>query len=136
MAGNKNSGRKRKPTELKVLEGSFRRDRHGNAPLVSGKFPEAPVHLLEAERQLWETFPKPAWIVESDVAAVDGAVSIYAALIACRQMEQRSVDAEVKLWGRLMTYLSALGLTPADRSKMAPARVDDSADDKWAGLLG
>jgi phage terminase small subunit len=35
----------------------------------------------------------------------------------------------------LMSILSSLGLTPADRAKMQAPKVDDEAADKWAGLL-
>ena len=163
MPGNKRSGRKRKPTELKVLEGSFRKDRHGDEPRVTGVFPPAPAHLSEAERRLWETLPRVPWIVESDTIAVNAAVSIFERILRNQTAQQATPDAgnplafkltydgdgnqnmepkenplitqELKLWGRLMSILASLGLTPADRAKMAAPRVDGTADDKWAGIL-
>ena len=156
------SGRKRKPLEMRVIEGTFRQDRHGDSPRVSGGFPSAPAHLLEAEKALWETFPRVPWIVESDVLAVNAAVSIYERILRNQKAQQATETAgnplaykftpsadgepnmepkenplitqELKLWGRLMSVLASMGLTPADRAKMATPKVDD-ADDKWAGIL-
>lgn len=136
------AGRKRTPTGLKLLEGTFRKDRaRGEPPVVPG-FPAAPGCLSEAERGLWETFPKPTWIGQTDVVAVHAAVSMYARVIGNQQAQRVAdedktrvlVDQELKLWGRLMSILGTLGLTPADRSKMqAPKSAD--VEDKWAGIL-
>lgn len=156
------SGRKPKPTELKVLEGSFRKDRHGHAPQVAGVFPAAPTYLSEAERKLWEAFPKPTWIVETDVVAVHAAVSIYERILRNQKAQQATdtagaslaykytydadgnqnaepkenplITQELKLWGRLMSVLATLGLTPADRAKMQAPKGED-VQDKWAGIL-
>jgi phage terminase small subunit len=146
------SGRKAKPIERKVLEGSFRKDRHGGAPAVSGGFPKAPRHLSAAERRLWKAFPHPAWIGETDVVAVTAAVSTYARILKNHKAQHASEEAgaplvgddghenplitqEIKLWGRLMSILGTLGLTPADRAKMQAPRVNETAEAKWAGLL-
>jgi hypothetical protein len=133
------SGRKRKPVELRVIEGTFRPETHGQAPVVTGPFPTPPETLSESEQQLWATFPRAPWIQETDRLAVNGAVSVYAQILQVQRIAREkgvpAVDAEVKLWGRLMTYLSALGLTPADRSKMSIKQVDEQTEDKWAGIL-
>lgn len=141
MAGNHRSGRKRKPTALKILEGSFRKDRHAAEPQVVGGFPEAPEGLSEGERQLWETFPRVPWIVQSDRIALHGAVSLYARILSNQQRQRempeeaiKLVRDEAQLWGRLQSLLGSLGLTPADRAKMRAPKMDE-ADDKWAGLL-
>lgn len=141
MAGNRHSGRKHKPKELKVLEGTFRKDRGGDAPSVSGGFPVAPDCLNEAEQRLWETFPRVAWIGASDVLAVHAAVSIYERILRNQQRQQdfpdkawKLINAEAALWGRLLSILGSLGLTPADRGKMTAPKVNDQQD-KWAGIL-
>jgi hypothetical protein len=156
------AGRKRKPTELKVLEGSFRKDRHGAAPPVVAGFPVAPECLTVAERELWETFPKPAWIGQTDGMAVHAAVSVYERILRNQQAQAKTEDAgnpltvkytvdgdgnrtaepkenplitqELKLWGRLMSILGTLGLTPADRAKMSTPKEPEAVD-KWAGIL-
>jgi hypothetical protein len=85
------SGRKRKPVELRVLEGTFQQKRHGAAARVDGAFPPAPAHLSDAERLLWESFPKPGWIGETDGMAVNAAVSTFA-LILRNQRAMRETD--------------------------------------------
>jgi terminase small subunit-like protein len=156
------AGRKAKPTELKVLEGTFRKDRHGGRPMVAGGFPEAPACLIEAERALWDTFPKPAWIGQTDVVAVHAAVSTYERILRNQRAQQATDDAgypltikytvdgdgnrtaepkesplisqEIKLWGRLMSILGTLGLTPVDRAKVQAPKAG-AVEDKWAGIL-
>jgi hypothetical protein len=156
------AGRKRKPTELKVLEGSFRKGRDAGRPPVVAGFPEAPVCLIEAERQLWASFPKPAWIGQTDVMAVHAAVSTYERILRNQKAQQKTessgnplsykftpsadgepnmepkenplITQEIKLWGRLMSILGTLGLTPADRAKMSTPKAED-VEDKWAGIL-
>jgi phage terminase small subunit len=158
------SGPPRKPTELRVIEGTFKQSRHGHAPVTpAGGFPDAPAHLNEAERALWETFPRVNWIAPSDVVAVNAAVSIYERILRNQKAQQATPEAgnplsfkvtvdgdgnpamepkpnplitqELQLWGRLMSVLATLGLTPADRAKMQAPKADAAAEDKWAGLL-
>src|SRR5688572_1197402 len=87
------SGRKRKPLELKLLEGGFRQDRHGVPPAVVTGFPAAPDCLSEAELRLWQWFPKPAWIGQTDVAAVHAAVSVYALILRNQTAQRATPDA-------------------------------------------
>jgi hypothetical protein len=134
------TGAKPKPRELKALEGTYipPAKRAAPPPAVVGGFPAPPDDLSEAEAKLWATFPKPAWIGETDVVAVRAAVSIYARILqvqpAARLGELRDIEQESKLWGRLMSVLASLGLTPADRSKMQIPSTGDTGD-KWEGLL-
>jgi phage terminase small subunit len=148
---------------MKVLEGSFRKDRHGDSPAVVGGFPAAPDGLSPSELALWQAFPKPNWIGQTDQIAVHGAVSVYERILRNQKAQQASPEAgsplafkfshdsdgnqnvepkenplitqEIKLWARLFSMLSSLGLTPADRAKMTAPKVDDAAEDKWAGIL-
>ena len=140
MSGTKASGRKRKPHELKVLEGQFIPPavRNNPPPAVVGGFPAPPDDLSEAEARLWATFPKPGWIGETDVLAVRVAVTTYALLLQvlprARDGESAAISQAATLSARLMAVLATLGLTPADRSKMqVPA--SSASDDKWAGFL-
>ena len=163
MAGTRNSGRRRKPKELKVLEGGFRKDRHGHEPAVVGGFPGAPEGLTASELALWQAFPKPGWIGETDCIAVRAAVTIYDRILRNQKAQQATEQAshplaykfshdadgnqnvepkenplitqELKLWDSLMRKLETLGLTPASRGKMIAPKVDAAAEDKWAGIL-
>jgi P27 family predicted phage terminase small subunit len=164
MPGTKRSGRRPKPTELKVIEGTFRKDRHGAAPVTPpGGFPEAPEHLTPEQAKLWAGFPRVGWIAPSDALAVEGVVTTYD---LCRRNAQAQgatpeagnplafkvahdsdggqtlepkqnplVTQHMQLWARMFSMLAALGLTPADRAKMQAPKQDEKAEDKWAGLL-
>ena len=141
MAGKTGGGRKRKPYERRVVEGNFRPDRHGVSPATGGQFPDPPARLTDLERELWLELPRPSWIAESDVVALTALVSLYAKILEIRKKQAEKwrltyVTQEGQLWGRLLGALSLLGLTPADRSKVAPTRPNVQAtDDKWAGIL-
>jgi hypothetical protein len=136
------AGRKRKPPELRVLEGTFDKKLHGGAPAVVPGFPRPPKGLTLGERELWAEFPKPAWIGQTDAVAVHAAVSVYERILwmqgrqAEADDEKRAnlIDREAKLWGRLMSVLASLGLTPADRAKIQAPKADEVMD-KWAGIL-
>lgn len=54
MAGNANSGRKRKPTQLKLIEGRTYglKDRAGE-PIAEGELSEPPNHFNERQREIW-----------------------------------------------------------------------------------
>lgn len=158
------AGRPRKPRELKVIEGTFRRDRDGGSPPVQGTFPAPPDWVSEAERQLWSWFPRPAWIGATDVLAVHAAVSLYALVLQNQAAMRATPDAsaplafkvthdgdgnerlepkanplygqQLQLWARLMGVLATLGLTPADRGKMHVPDVIDVEADPWTALLG
>jgi hypothetical protein len=162
MAGTKRSGRKRKPTEMRVIEGTFRKDRHGAAPEVEPGFPEAPAHLTERQKQLWVTFPRRAWITESDWMQVNGAVALFDLVLRNQDAQGKTEDAgnmlilkqkpdpdggmhyepaksplisqAAELWASFLRTLPALGLTPADRAKMQAPKQEAVAD-KWAGIL-
>jgi hypothetical protein len=142
------SGRVPKPTELKVLEGTFRADRHGSEVQVAAKWPEPPAHLSDRERGLWtglEASCKP-WVAESDWPAINGAVSLMDRILRIQDAQRETPDAgkpiafkystdgdgnivaepkdnplfsmELKFWAGLRGYLAILGLSPADRARM------------------
>lgn len=134
------AGRKRKPVELKVLEGSFRKDRDGERPvLANGTFPEPPPHLSESERQLWASFPRVPWIDDTNAAAVESAVAVYDRLLKIRAGRTddplAGLQTELQCWGRLLSILEVLGLTPSSRGKMQTKKLDEHTDDKWSGIL-
>jgi len=54
MAGNANSGRKRKPTHLKLIEGRTygMKDRAGE-PVATGELGAPPSHFNERQREIW-----------------------------------------------------------------------------------
>lgn len=74
------AGRKAKPVELKLLEGTFRKDRDTVAPPVPvDALPAPPEYLNERQRTLWNDLGQHCghWIRASDKLAMLGAVSVY-----------------------------------------------------------
>ncbi len=54
MAGNENSGRKRKPTQLKLVEGQhYRLNERKNEPVAMGELSDAPAHFSDQQRAIW-----------------------------------------------------------------------------------
>lgn len=54
MAGNGNSGRKRKPTQLKLVEGQhYRLNERKNEPVAMGELGDAPAHFSDQQRAIW-----------------------------------------------------------------------------------
>lgn len=105
------------------------------------RFPEAPEHLSDAERKLWDLFPRPVWIDQTDTLAVEATVCLYSTILDLRkqqqvQFSQNTAQLLGTMWTRLLTMLDCLGLTPTSRSKVAPARPDVKAtDEPWAGII-
>lgn len=150
------AGRKKKPAELKVLEGTWRRDRDGARPQPVAapeglvEFPEPPAHLTRDQVALWKNLRSHCggWVKPGDWLAVNGVVSIFERLrLVQRTYEARRgkknavsldevVNLEVKLWKELRGYLAILGLSPADRAKVAPkAPAAAPKKSKWDGII-
>ena len=78
------SGPKRKPTDMKLVQGTFRPDRHGDEIQVDCKWPDPPdfVPLTERQRALWAGLKdRDTWHAESDWPAVLGMVKALDELI-------------------------------------------------------
>ena len=151
------SGPPKKPKELKVLEGTWRKDRDGGTPMVqAGAFPEPPAYLNERQRVLWRELEQHcgAWIGTSDRLAVEGAVNVYDLLrrnieaqgategadqmlvaTAAEAKENPLISQQIKLWRELRGFLAILGLSPADRARVQVKETSGTTTSKWAGLL-
>jgi len=149
------AGRKPKPTDLKVVQGTFRGDRHAGELRVPLKWPEPPAHLNDGERALWGELETrcAAWVAPSDWLAINGVVSLMDRLIAIQSAMRATEQAgspitmkftpsadgepnmeakdnplfglELKYWTALRGFLGIVGLSPVDR-----ARVNASGDDE------
>jgi hypothetical protein len=133
------AGPKRKPTELKVLQGTFRADRHGAEPSIPVTWPRAPRHLNARERTLWRGLKAhcASWVAPSDQWALNGVVSLADRLLRNQDAQRTSPAAsapilktsagvaenpllsqELKLWRELRAYLGIVGLSPVDRARV------------------
>lgn len=84
------AGRKRKPTDMKVVQGTFRGDRHGAEAVVAAVWPDPPAHLGERERVLWDGLKAHCrgWVAPSDVFALNGAVSLMDRLLRIQEAQR------------------------------------------------
>src|SRR6187551_2883528 len=142
------SGRKRKPTDMKLVQGTFRPTRHRDETVIAAKWPEPPAHLNPRERELWDGLKEhcSTWMAPSDWMALNGTVSIMDRVLrvqeAMRETETSgnptsfkftpSADGEpnmepkenhlftleLKLLTALRGYLAIVGLSPADWARI------------------
>jgi phage terminase small subunit len=95
------AGRPRKPTELKVIEGTFRNDRDGKRPPVANvpQWPSPPKHLNDREARLWRLLKKRigAWVAPSDWVILNGMVSLIDHALRIQEAERMSEAAGAPL---------------------------------------
>ncbi len=90
MSGNRNSGRKPKPVELKLLEGNPGKRAIPNAPLARPMVSDKPPGWLEpAARRIWRSTVKalgsvPGWLRETDGSVLALYCDAYAEVQALR----------------------------------------------------
>lgn len=120
-------GRPRKPTALLELTGALDKNpqrRRDNEPKPAGPLGPPPKHFDEELAEIWNELSAmcPArvltvadrWLVE----------------LACRTMQQvRNGSALAAERNLLLSCLSRMGLTPADRSKIGIPQTEDEPDE-------
>jgi hypothetical protein len=131
MAGKRGrSGRRRESTELKLVRGTFRADRHADEaqPAATG-WPDPPAHLSARERVLWDalrTHCEP-WAAKSDWLAFNGVVSLVDRLLRVQEALGENVDTqaaiklqgmEMRIWRELRAFIGLTGLSPVDRARV------------------
>ncbi len=111
--------RPRKPTELLILTGGYRPDRHARrrgAPKSERAIGDPPGHLAPDEAAAWREFCRdtPAGVLTS----ADRWILEMAARLVARSRREGLTGAEL---GHLRACLGELGATPASRSRVLPA---------------
>lgn len=87
------AGKKPKPTAMKVVQGTFRPDRHGDEVQVECKWPDPPefMPLTERQRALWAGLKdRDTWHAESDWPSVLGMVKALDELIQNHEAQQET----------------------------------------------
>ncbi|KMQ75292.1 terminase [Marinobacter subterrani] len=110
--------RPRTPTNVLEMKGAFKKDpqRARQDPEVSGKLKAPPEHLTEVQKAIWKDIVKAApkgVITESDRFSLE----ICCILLAQFRLEPLEFPAAKLV--RLEALLGKMGMTPADRAKVA-----------------
>lgn len=135
MAGRPNrSGRKRTPTNAKLIRGTFRSDRHAREPQVPLSWPQPPafLELTEQQRVIWDGLRVHSqWHAASDwpsvwilVAAIDGLVANHRAQRLSEAEgtpDSKLKTAELRHLDRIYRFAALNGFTPVDRARMPQA---------------
>lgn len=112
-------GAPRKPTRLKILQGTNRINKHRlnpNEPVPNGDIGDAPDHLSAAEQAIWDEIISigfPEAMGQSDRVALE----LLARLI--HAMRTRFDELNAAQLARLNVLLGQFGMTPADRARIS-----------------
>ena len=138
MAGNANSGRKRKPTAKQKLDGTYRKDRHQVKELSADGVLVKPDDLGELAGRLWDSVEPQ--LVQWGASELDSVAvadmcrwwGSYRELFAAGKY----CDA-ARCWDRFNSISARYGMTLADRMKLE-VRVDksDELEAKHFGVVG
>lgn len=145
-------GRLKKPTRLKILQGTQRADRmNENEPIYSPIIPTIPEHLSEYAKEEWIyiiKFLDPVGLItEVDKAALAGYCQSYG---RWRQAEEQLNKTELviktqsgnliqnpfvgianKAMEHMRKYITMFGLSPVDRAKVS-AKEPKKTENKFA----
>ena len=139
-----------KPTALKILEGTGRKDRvNPREPTPERGIPIAPKHLAPSAKKIWnelcQLLDEIGVLTLADVFALEGAAQSLAELRAARAaLKARAsntycttsrdgsvmhrtypeVQAIADLDRRVLAWLGKLGLTPCDRAKVSATEAE------------
>lgn len=148
-------GRRTKPTQLKVVGGTNRKDRDSHGPRVEIKAPKCPVWLPKAAKKYWKDIA-PQLVEVGLIGVVDGAAFIahcdamgkYEEVTKKLKELEDMVDSTPqgyqvqsvyftirnKLWDQVMKSASEFGLSPAARSKVKDAGQQQLPLDGWSDV--
>lgn len=125
----------RVPTAIQEARGSFlrhpeRKRARSGEPKPTGELGEPPEHMERDEKAAWRELAAlvpPGVAKNCDRWAFENTVIL--------QVKNRKGRANAGEQSLLKGYLAALGLTPADRSRVHAAAPKDKADDPLSRLL-
>lgn len=119
--------RPRKPTAVLELTGAFKKDpqrKRDAEPKPSGPLGEEPLHFDEDLKAIWREL---AAMVPARVLTISDRWLVE---LACRTMQQvRKGTALAAERNLLLSCLSRMGLTPADRAKIAVPQEKEELDE-------
>ena len=148
------AGRKQKPTQLKLVQGTYRKDR-GNErePLPSGDLCIAPEHFSDEQRAVWDYAIQhaPKGLLKNlDLSILEVWVTAY--VFYREAVKKIAIAGQViktpsgypvtnpymanmnRQAQNMMKAAAEMGFTPASRSRIVVAE-ESSKDDPWARLI-
>ena len=147
--------RPKKPTNLKVVQGTNRPHRNNNEPLVSLEVPPCPEYLGKEAKKYWKEISEQLVNVGL-IGVVDGALfglhcDSYGRLIEVSDhlkkmddmLDQTPNGLEVqsalwqirnKLWDQVLRSASEFGLSPAARSKLSMPEKPSEKKGGWSDV--
>jgi hypothetical protein len=128
-------GRNRKPTQELEQSGAFekdpqrRRDRE-NEPVPAGPLGDPPEYLSPAAQSVWHELA--GQVPEGVLTIADR----FLVEIVCRQMARLRAGEELRAaeTNQIISCLSRMGLTPADRSRVSVPKPPEETRDTFAEL--
>ena len=138
-------GRPRKPTALKVLQGTFRKDRaNPNEPQPAVGSVLAPSHLSQEEREVWQVTVRVLQEMRVFTQADAGMLSRYCEL-SCLWQEtkknalmlptSKTVSLLLKISVELRSIEVQFGMSPSSRSRVHTIPHDDKPQSKLSKYL-
>lgn len=133
---------------MKLVQNTFRPERHAGEAVVAMRWPECPGHLNDREKSLWIGLEAhcSTWVAPSDWPALNGVVSLLDRLLTIQAAMRATAEAgnptsfkftpsadgepnmeaksnhlyalELKFWTALRGYIGLLGLSPVDRARV------------------
>ena len=148
-------GRKPKPTQLKVVQGTFRKDRkRGAEPQPKRGLPPCPDFLKDAARReyfrIGRKLERIGVLTEVDDLALIGLVQSWMEYLECIE-KIRETGMLLKSPGgfpvfnpyttlanqalkRVKAFLTEFGMTPSSRTRVMAGTTPDDAGDEWKDL--
>ena len=125
------AGRPRKPTQLKVLQGTDRKHRtNDNEPEAASDLPQAPAYLRKKAREHFD-------VLVSRMEERGYASASYTEIIALAALNFENINSRdwKKADAARQKYrmcLTELGLTPSSSSKVVVTKKKEEKKSKWA----
>jgi phage terminase small subunit len=127
--------RPRKPTAELERAGGFdahpeRRRARENEPVPTGPLGDPPEHLTDGQKAIWHELA--GQVPEGVLTIADR----FLVEIVCRQMAKLRARKPLKAaeMNQIISCLSRMGLTPADRSRVGVPKRSESEQDPFAEL--
>jgi hypothetical protein len=128
------TGRPRTPTEILALRGAFKRHperkrQRTGEPVPATPIGPAPAYFDAAQSAAYADLVRQA--AAGILCDADG-VAVEAAAVLLARMRAHGDAFTAGEFGRLQALLAAFGMSPADRSKVAPRPPPQRGPDPWS----